>query len=182
MKLQRCHMLQTYFLCFILYSVIGWLYEVFLEVVVYQWGFTNRGVLFGPWCPVYGVGAMAFLLCFGRLLKKKSPPWLRWVKPLLLFVGCMAVATGIELVTSYVLEFLTGSWPWQTYVDYAINFEGRIALSPSIRFGLGGLIFLYLLQPLFERLLSAVPSKAFPWVFRVVAALFLLDCAATWLL
>ena len=36
---------------FFLYSVLGWLYEVFLEVVVYRWGFTNRGVLFGPTAP-----------------------------------------------------------------------------------------------------------------------------------
>lgn len=43
---------QKGFICFMLYSVFGWLYEVFLEVVVYQWGFTNRGVLFGPYCPV----------------------------------------------------------------------------------------------------------------------------------
>ena len=43
--------LQRYFLYFLLYSVLGWIYEVFLEVVVYRWGFTNRGVLFGPYCP-----------------------------------------------------------------------------------------------------------------------------------
>ena len=34
---------------FILYSFIGWFYEVFLEVVVYKWGFSDRGVLFGPY-------------------------------------------------------------------------------------------------------------------------------------
>ena len=115
---------------FFLYSVLGWLYEVFLEVVVYRWGFTNRGVLFGPYCPVYGVGALVFLLCFSRLMEKREPAWLRWVKPVLIFLGCMAVATAIELATSYILEAITGAWPWQTYRDYAINFEGRIALSP----------------------------------------------------
>ena len=36
---------QSYVLYFFFYSVLGWLYEVFLEVVVYRWGFTNRGVL-----------------------------------------------------------------------------------------------------------------------------------------
>ena len=43
---------QDYFLYFMLYSVIGWIYEVFLEVVVYRWGFSNRGVLTGrtAWC------------------------------------------------------------------------------------------------------------------------------------
>ena len=120
---------------------------------------------------------MAFLLCFGRLLKKKSPPWLRWVKPLLLFVGCMAVATGIELATSYILEALTGSWPWQTYVDYAINFEGRIALSPSIRFGLGGLLFLYVLQPLFHRLVHSLSPRVRRGACIAVLVLLAVDCA-----
>jgi len=41
-----------YFMYFMMYAVIGWLYEVFLEVVVYRWGFSNRGVLFGPYLPV----------------------------------------------------------------------------------------------------------------------------------
>ena len=44
-----------------MYAIIGWLYEVFLEVVVYRWGYSDRGVLFGPYCPVYGVGALLFI-------------------------------------------------------------------------------------------------------------------------
>jgi uncharacterized membrane protein len=52
-----------------------------------------------------------------------------------------------------------GSWPWQTYKDYKINFQGRIALSPSIRFGLGGVAFLYLLQPLFEKITTKLGNK-----------------------
>ena len=61
-------------------------------------------------------------------MDKREPKWFKFLKPLLIFVGCMAVATAIELATSYALEALTGSWPWQTYSDYAINFQGRIAL------------------------------------------------------
>lgn len=49
--------LNNYIIYFMLYSIIGWLYEVFLEVVIYKWGFSNRGVLFGPYLPVYGFGA-----------------------------------------------------------------------------------------------------------------------------
>ena len=150
---------QSYVLYFFFYSVLGWLYEVFLEVVVYRWGFTNRGVLLGPYCPVYGVGALVFLLAFSRLMAKREPAWFRWVKPVLVFLGCMIAATAIELATSYLLEALTGAWPWQTYRDYAINFEGRIALSPSIRFGLGGLLFLYVLQPLFHRLVHSLSPR-----------------------
>mgnify|MGYP003462043171 FL=1 len=54
---------------FLMYSFIGWFYEVFLEVVVYRWGFSNRGVLLGPYCPVYGFGAMAFIFLIYPLLK-----------------------------------------------------------------------------------------------------------------
>jgi len=173
---------EKYALCFLLYAIFGWCYEVFLEVVVYRWGFTNRGVLFGPWCPVYGVGALAFLLCFHRLMAKKEPRWLPYVKPLLIFLGCMAVATAIELVTSYILELLTGAWPWQTYLDYKWNFQGRIALSPSVRFGIGGVLFLYLLQPCFEWLLGRLSDRWHHRIFLAALAVFLLDCAATLLL
>lgn len=178
---QRTRAYEAWFLYFILYSVLGWAYEVFLEVAVYRWGYSDRGVLHGPYCPVYGVGALAFLLCFHRLMGQKEPRWLRFFKPILIFLGCMAVATGIELVTSYLLEWFTGSWPWQTYVDYGINFQGRIALSPSIRFGLGGVFFLFVLQPLFQRAVGALSPMVRTRVFRVVFSLFLLDCAFTWL-
>ena len=111
--------------------------------------------------------------------KKRGGALFRWVvRPLALFVGCMAVATAIELVTSYILEALTGAWPWQTYVDYAINFQGRIALSPSIRFGLGGLLFLLVLQPLFEKLVEALGSRR-KIVFWVLVVIFALDIVAT---
>ena len=143
---------QSYVLYFFFYSMLGWLYEVFLEVVVYRWGFTNRGVLLGPYCPVYGVGALVFL-------------------------GCMIAATAIELATSYLLEALTGAWPWQTYRDYAINFEGRIALSPSIRFGLGGLLFLYVLQPLFHRLVHSLSPRVRRGACIAVLVLLAVDCA-----
>ena len=79
---QKSRPYEAWFLYFILYSVIGWVYEVFLEVVVYQWGYSDRGVLHGPYCPVYGVGALAFLLCFHRLMAQKEPRWLRLLKPL----------------------------------------------------------------------------------------------------
>lgn len=171
--------LQSFFLYFLMYSIVGWSYEVFLEVVVYQWGFSDRGVLFGPWCPVYGVGALAFLLCFKKLMDKREPKWLKFIKPLLIFVGCMAVATAIELATSYALEALTGSWPWQTYSDYAINFQGRIALSPSIRFGLGGLLFLYILQPLFELIVGKLSDKALNITFWTAVTIFVADLILT---
>lgn len=137
-------------------------------------GILQPGVLFGPYCPVYGVGALLFLLLFYRLIQGK--PWKRrllWLP--LLFVGCMVSATLVELGASYLCEALTGSWPWQTYVNYRYHFQGRIALSPSIRFGLGGLFFLYVLQPLLDRGLAALSPRARGRLAALLAVLMGID-------
>ncbi len=165
---------QNLFLLFMMYAMIGWLYEVFLEVIVYKWGFSNRGVLFGPYLPVYGFGALAFVFCFYKFLKNK-PLKKKLIFIPLIFLGCMIVATTIELVTSYICEYFTGSWPWQTYADYKYNFEARIALSPSIRFGIGGVIFLYLLQPIFDRLLAKLNKNKRNIIFYFLLIILLID-------
>ena len=165
---------KRYYLYFMMYAVFGWLYEVFLELVIYQRGFSNRGVLFGPYCPVYGVGALAFIFTIGKLLKDKPLKKKLFMVPIV-FLGCMIIATLIELVASYLCEWILGSWPWQTYVDYKYNFQARIALSPSIRFGIGGVLFLYLLQPLFEKIVGKLSKKTLNVIVLVVGSLFILD-------
>ena len=167
--------LRKYFLYFVMYAMVGWIYEVFLEVVVYQWGFSNRGVLFGPYLPIYGFGGIIFVILFYSLSKKKSPSWFKFVAPFIIFLGCALVATAMELATSYILEYFTGAWPWQTYIDYDINFQGRIALSPSIRFGLGGVFFVYVLQPLFVRILKKLSKRRLIIVSNILLVIIIID-------
>ena len=166
--------IKKYYLYFMMYAIFGWLYEVFLEVVVYRWGFNDRGVLFGPYCPVYGVGALCFIFFVYSLIKDKPLKTKLLMIPVV-FLSCMFIATFIELITSYICEFTIGSWPWQTYADYKYNFQARIALSPSIRFGIGGIIFLYLLQPLFEKILSKFSEKNINLIFSIVFTVFIID-------
>ena len=90
--------IEKHFIYFVLYAIFGWLYEVFLEVVVYKWGFSNRGVLFGPYCPVYGFGALAFIFTVYPIIKNKKG-WKKWLWVPVVFLLCMLIATTIELVT-----------------------------------------------------------------------------------
>ncbi|MBQ9905702.1 MAG: putative ABC transporter permease [Oscillospiraceae bacterium] len=165
-------------LFFWIYAVIGWIYEVTLETVIYRWGFSNRGVLFGPWLPVYGFGATVFLILWYRLIKGKTLKRKILMIPVI-FLLTMATATLIELITSYLCEWTIGSWPWQTYADYAINFQARIALSPSIRFGIGGVIFLYVIQPLLDRLASKMKDKTLYITAAVIVVVLSADLAYT---
>lgn len=76
---------RQYYLYFMMYSVIGWLYEVFLEVVVYRWGFSNRGVLYGPYCLIYGVGALVLLFTLRGLQRRKRYLGRLYLTPFLVF-------------------------------------------------------------------------------------------------
>ena len=174
-EIKEKQLIQKAFLWFWMYAVFGWCYEVFMEVVVKRWGFHNRGVLFGPYCPIYGVGALLFIVCFSGLMKKKEPKWLVWVKPVIIFLGCMAVATTVELIASYIMEALTGAWPWQTYSEYKYNFQARIALSTSVRFGLGGMLFMYVVQPFFDWLLAKPKRRTLNIITLAVLVIVLTD-------
>ena len=168
-KLEFC------FLCFFAYSVLGWCYEVFLEVVVYHWGFSNRGFLFGPYCPVYGFGALLLVLTLSWLKKKKLMLGRLNCIPLVIFPTIMLLTTILELGTSYLLESVNGNWLWD-YSSYPLNFQGRIALNPSLRFGLGGMLFLYILQPIFEGADERVDEKSRRVIFALCGGAMLTDC------
>lgn len=147
-----------YVIYFMLYAMIGWVYEVLLEFFVWHHGFVNRGTLFGPWLPIYGFGTLFFLFCIYPLIKGK-PLKSRLKRIPLIFLGCMLSATLLELITSYLCEWIIGYVPWE-YPEFSVlNFQNRIALNPSVRFGLGGVFFLYVLQPLFEKICLKLDDK-----------------------
>ena len=61
-----------YYLIFCVYALIGWLYEViWLMLVVPPYHFVNRGVLFGPFLPIYGFGMLILLAILDKFMKKK---------------------------------------------------------------------------------------------------------------
>lgn len=178
--MRKIRFVSEYFFYFILYSMIGWLYEVFLEVVVYRWGFSNRGVLFGPYCIIYGVGALILIFSLSRLQKQRLYIGRISITPVLVFLAIVILTTAIELIGSYIMEAVTGSWHWD-YRRFSFNFQGRIALNPSIRFGIGGMLFLYILQPLFVKLKSRIPDTAFSILTAILALLFLMDLLITFI-
>ena len=57
---------RIWFLYFLSFCFIGWLYEVLVFKFELGYGFVNRGFLFGPWLPVYGVGGMIILLSMNK--------------------------------------------------------------------------------------------------------------------
>ncbi len=178
MKVRRFFELTLFF---IVYAMIGWGYEVFLETCIYRWGFSNRGVLFGPWLPVYGFGAIVFVLLWYPLIKGKDHRKKAMMLPVI-FLLTMLTATAIELSTTYLFDLVGKPWPWQTYADYPINFQARIALNPSIRFGLGGTAFLYVIQPALDKISEKFSDKKIKIIAFIILAVLACDMIYTFFL
>lgn len=144
-------------LTFILYAFIGWIYEVILEFY-YGNGFVNRGFLFGPYLPVYGFGALLILLLLYKFSKKKIRLGKLNITPILVFILIFLLTTVVEYITGTMLDIFLGIRLWD-YSHYTFNINGLVCLSASTRFAIGGTLFIYVLQPLFDRLINIVNVK-----------------------
>ena len=171
---------KIYFLCFLVFCFIGWVYEGLVFYFELGYGFVNGGFLFGPWLPVYGVGGMMIILSMQKWKVRKIKLGRVNLTPLLCFVSIILLCTAVELFTSYLMEFVTGSWLWD-YTEYGPNFQGRIALKSSIRFGLIGMAALYGVWPALDKffmLLNKKIPKVFLGISYLITGLFLIDVAA----
>ena len=158
------------FLIFIFYSFAGWLYEIAYETILEHWTFMPREFFRGPICPVYGIGGIILFVIFSGLIQNEKINAL--AKVVIIFAGTFIVATILEYIASFVLEFATGTWPWKGYANYAYNLGGRISLSTSIKFGVLGVVFVFLLYGKITWFLDLLEKKGL--LYRVASVLFIL--------
>ncbi|MBR5419033.1 putative ABC transporter permease [Candidatus Saccharibacteria bacterium] len=113
-------------LCFIAYSFGGWIWEAIILSLLREHRIINRGFLNGPYCPIYGIGALLSVLLHHYIGDNY----------ILLFFGSGAIACVLEYITSFALEKLFRA-RWWDYSDRFLNLNGRICLVGFILFGLG---------------------------------------------
>ena len=145
-------------------SFIGWLWEVSLHLVTHG-ELVNRGVLHGPWLPIYGSGAVLILLLLNRLRKH----------PLALFLATIVLCGTLEYSISLILEITSGGVRWWDYSGYFLNLNGRICAEGLLVFGIGGLAIVYVLAPLVDNLMQKVDGKLCRTLCLIVMAVFLTD-------
>ena len=155
---------------FLIYCFFGWVYEsIWCCMIYHRRGFINRGFLFGPWLPIYGIGFFIILGLF-KILKVK--------KPIAVFALGTVIAVIAELIASYIIDVFVGSPLWD-YTGYFMNFDGRIALVPSLMFGLLIWVALCLIHPGIKKLQNKFrESKAHNIGFIIITVLFFIDLIA----
>lgn len=120
---------------FFLLSFAGWLWEVLIYVVM-EGEFVNRGVLFGPWLPIYGIGGLILSVVLGRYE----------YKPVRVFFISMLLSSVLEYLASWFLERTWGI-RWWDYSNDFLNISGRICLWGSLMFGLSGWMLICYIIP-----------------------------------
>ena len=155
----RCYSIWSLIMIFMIMSVGGWIWEVSLHLIT-DGEFVNRGVLHGPWLPIYGTGSVLILMLLYRYRRN----------PALEFSMVIAVCGLVEYFTGYFLELIHGGQKWWDYTGYFLNFHGRVCAEGLLVFGVGGMMIVYVIAPLLDRLIRKLPSR-----LLVLLSVFLLS-------
>ena len=152
-------------LLFFLFSTAGWLWEV-LFVGLTTGMAVNRGLLHGPWLPIYGVGGVLILLLLQRF------------KGVLLFLLSALAGGFVEYTASVLLELLFHA-RWWDYSSWPWNLQGRACIGSVLAFGAAGWCLVRVLAPALERLLSSLPERVRAVLCPVLCLLFAFDAGAS---
>lgn len=163
---------------FFLTSIGGFLWEV-LIFLVKDGQFCNRGFLYGPWLPIYGVGAVLFYLLLGkpvqRITEKEKDA--KAANPILIFFLTMLIGTLLELAIGYCLDTFWDLRYWD-YSAYFGNFHGYICLASSLAFGAAGAVWICFLSGMATRLWLKLPRPLRNGINALLILCFMVDCAA----
>ena len=163
MNYTRSYSIPNLILIFFSFSFVGWLWEVMLHIIS-SGKFVNRGVLHGPWLPIYGSGAILIML----LLKKFR------TKPALEFSSMILVCGLVEYFTAVYLETKFGI-RWWNYDGYFLNIQGRVCAEGLLVFGLGGMAAVYFLAPTLDNYFKKMNKKVLCCLSTILLCLFIFD-------
>lgn len=154
--------IQKLFLLFLIYSIIGWIIEV-VNNFIFNKKWINRGFLIGPYCPIYGAGSILITLFVSNDNDIIST-----------FLKSMAICSILEYSTSYIMERMFKT-RWWDYSKNKYNINGRICLQTMTLFGIGGVLVVKFLSPLFLYDINLLSPLAINIIAIITAIMFVAD-------
>ena len=152
---------------FLTYSMMGWLVEsIYMSFCNHK--ITNRGFAKGPFCPIYGFGALTvfFILC----------PYSD--NSILLFFLGSFLATTLEFLTALVMKRIFGEI-WWDYHEKPFNYRGIICLESSIAWGFYTLFLFMFLQNIVAAFVAMIPVRAGRAIGNLILIGYIMDFSAT---
>lgn len=152
---------------FLTYSMMGWLVEsIYMSFCNHK--ITNRGFAKGPFCPIYGFGALTVFF----ILRPYSDNSI-----LLFFLGSF-LATTLEFLTALVMKRIFGEI-WWDYHEKPFSYRGIICLESSIAWGFYTLFLFMFLQNIVAAFVAMIPVRAGRAIGNLILIGYIMDFSAT---
>ena len=152
---------------FLTYSMMGWLVEsIYMSFCNHK--ITNRGFAKGPFCPIYGFGALTVFF----ILRPYSD------NSILLFLLGSFLATTLEFLTALVMKRIFGEI-WWDYHEKPFNYRGIICLESSIAWGFYTLFLFMFLQNIVAAFVAMIPVRAGRVIGNLILIGYIMDFSAT---
>ena len=130
---------------------------------------SRSGLVYGPFNPVYGIGAVVMTLALYRYRNRSSS---------ISFLGGALVGSVIEYLLSWGQEALFGSTSWD-YSSMPFNLDGRICLLYSLFWGILGVFWIKSIYPRTAQVILKIPNRFGKILTWVLTILLVLDCAVS---
>lgn len=157
----------TVFLLFLFACVVGWIYEMIFYKID-TGAFIKRGQGFGPWLPIYGLGALLLLLITSK----------RKFSPVSVFL-ISGIGSGVlESVVGWALfHFGNGLrlWDYNNEIWNWGNIGGYVCLRSLLIFAILGTLFYYFVVPTISSLTTKAKTTTLTVVTVPLAVLFFAD-------
>lgn len=151
---------------FIVYSFLGWCLESIYKTIIFKRP-TNSGFLYGPFCPMYGIGAV-IMIELGKISNNIFT----------IFIISFLFFTAWEYLVAVVLETLFKTKYWD-YSDLKFNIQGRVCLKNSIYWGILGVLLIFVIQPAIEKAINFVPVDVLVYVQIFLCMAIIIDGIVT---
>lgn len=133
---------------FIIYSFIGFVVETLFALINYNVLESRKSFLYGPFCGIYGVGAVVLILTLRYFNKNNYTLFLS---------GCIA-GSIVEYIMSFLGEVLFDA-RWWDYSNRFLNINGRICLLYALFWGVLSLILMKIINPQVDKLIDYIKGK-----------------------
>ncbi len=150
-------------LFFMFYCIFGWVFES-VYCSLKELRLLNRGFCHGPWLPIYGVGAILFLMF----------AWPYRENLVRVYIMGAIVGTVLEFVTGYTM-FHIFHMKWWDYSHDPFNFHGYICLYASVAWGFLALFFTKVMHPHVATISANWTYTGFVVVVTMLYTLFVED-------
>lgn len=124
------------------------------------------GLIYGPFNPVYGIGAVALTLALYPFRNHSK---------LLSLLGGLLIGSAVEYACSFLQETILGSVSWD-YSSRPFNLNGRICLQYSLYWGLLGVLWIKELYPRLARWILKIPNRVGRPLTLALCAFMVFNC------